>query len=99
MNRYKAAGVQIDPEYGIDRHQLIDLLFLVDDDEYEIVSFDANNAICYFVFSYDYYENKIDGENLIRFKEKFIEIANDMGKASSDNIYKFDEELIYFGYY
>ena len=98
MNQYKAAGIQINPECGISRQQLIDLLFLVDDTTYEIISFDADNVICYFVFSYDYYEAKIDGENLIRFKETFIEIANDMEKESSHDVYKFDEDLIYFGY-
>jgi hypothetical protein len=98
MNRYKAAGIQINPEHGISRSQLFRLMFLINDDTYEIISFDADNTICYFLFSFTYYEEKIDGENLLRFKDKFIEIANNIKNETLDNIYNFDDDLIYFGY-
>lgn len=106
MNRYKAAGIQLDPEYGIGRHQLMDLLFMIDDDSYEIISFDADESICYFIFSFNYFEKHIDGENLNRFKEMFIKISNNIEDESPSNrceydgdlIYEFDGEPIYFGY-
>lgn len=90
--------MQINPETGIHRHQLVDLLMMVDDDTYEIVSFDADNTICYFVFAYQYFDDRIDGENFIRFKEKFINIANDTNLEYSNHLYNFDGEIIYFGY-
>ena len=31
MNRYKAAGIQINPEHGISRSQLFRLMFLIND--------------------------------------------------------------------
>ena len=98
MNHFKAAGVQIDPAGGITSKQLNELMFLVDDDDYEIISFDANNAVCYFIFSFSYFEKSIDGENLDKFKKMFIEIANDMRLETLDNIYCFEGENIYFGY-
>ena len=98
MDHFKAAGIQINPSDGLTRKKLIDLMCMVDDDEYEIVSFDADNAIFYFIVSFKFFYEKIDGDNYIRFKEMMIGIANDMNLEKPNHIYEFNKDEIYFGY-
>lgn len=98
MNHFKAAGIQINPENGLTRKKLIDLMCMVDDEEYEIVSFDADNVICYFIFSFKFFDQKIDGINYNRFKEMMVGIANDINLEKPNHIYDFNHEKIYFGY-